>query len=110
MLHNFWNDECGFVISAELVLVVTVGVLAMIVGLSEVAVAVNNELNDISNAIGALNQSYMFTGFIANDTKFKSSYAGSHFNDSIDDCDTNTSCQLVCSVASIPATEKDPQN
>ena len=50
MLNQLWNDEAGFVISAELVLVLTIAVLAMIVGLSEVAVAVNTELNDISNA------------------------------------------------------------
>ena len=46
------------IISAELVLVLTIAVLAMVVGLSEVAVAVNNELNDISNAVGSLNQSF----------------------------------------------------
>ncbi len=105
MMKNFLNDEAGFVISAELVLVVTIGVLAMIVGLSEVAVAVNTELNDISNAIGALNQSYAFTGFLASDTKAKSQYAGTTWTDSVDDCDTNTSCQLVCSIASNPASE-----
>ena len=38
------NDEAGVIISAELVLVLTIGVLAMIVGLSEVAVAINTEL------------------------------------------------------------------
>lgn len=41
----------------------TVVVLAMIVGLSEVAISVNTELNDVSNTIGALNQSYAYTGF-----------------------------------------------
>ena len=38
------HDEAGFIVSAELVLVATVGVLAMVVGLSEVALNVNNEL------------------------------------------------------------------
>jgi hypothetical protein len=38
------NDEAGFIISAELVLVSTIAVLAMVVGLSEVALNVNNEL------------------------------------------------------------------
>ena len=100
MLRNFWNDEHGFVISAELVLVLTIGVLAMIVGLSEVAVAVNTELNDISNAIGSLNQTYGYTGFTAGTAadKVKSVVAGSRFTDSADDCDLNTSCDLVCGV------------
>ncbi len=98
MLRNLWNDECGAIISAELVLVLTIVVLAMIVGLSELAVAVNTELNDISNAIGHLNQSYSFTGFAAlKDTggAQKSAYSGSIFTDTADDCDDNTSCQLV---------------
>ncbi|QDV19347.1 hypothetical protein Pan153_40120 [Gimesia panareensis] len=96
-MKALWNDEHGFVISAELVLVMTIAVLAMIVGLSEVAVAVNTELNDVSNAIGALNQSYAYTGFIGNGGKTKSTYAGSRFIDSTDDCDLNTTCDLVSS-------------
>ena len=103
MLKKLWNDEAGLIISAELALVLTIGVLAMVVGLSEVAVAVNTELNDISNAIGALNQSYAYTGFIAKDNyKTKSFVAGSSFSDGIDDCDTNQSCDLVggtCGIA-----------
>jgi len=95
------QDEAGVVISAELVLVLTVAVLAMVVGLSEVAVAVNNELNDISNAFGALDQSYAFTGFKATDGwKAKSAVAGTSFRDRTDDCDTNASCDLVCGLCS----------
>ncbi len=101
MLKQFWNDESGVIISAELVLVLTVAVLAMIVGLSEVAVAVNTELNDISNAIGALDQSYAFTHFGSTKagggvSNIKNSYGGSRFTDGGDDCDTNTTCELVC--------------
>ena len=96
MLKNLWNDESGVIISAELVLVMTIAVLAMVVGLGEVAVAVNTELNDVSNAFGSLNQSFCVTGFqsICNG-KHKSSYGGSSFNDTVDDCDTNTTCDLV---------------
>ena len=102
ILNALINDEAGFVISAELVLVLTIAVLAMVVGLSEVAVAVNTELNDISNAIGSLNQSYAYTGFHSrSDHKFKSEFAGSSYTDRIDDCDCNTSCDLVCGFASM---------
>ncbi len=97
-MKNLWNDECGVIISAELALVLTIAVLAMVVGLSEVAVAVNTELNDISNAIGALNQSYFYTGFTANGTKPKSGTSGSRFDDTHDDCDTNTTCDLISAV------------
>lgn len=102
MLMKLWNDEAGLIVSAELALVLTIGVLAMVVGLSEVAVAVNTELNDISNAIGALNQSYSYTGFVAKDGyKGKSFVAGSSFSDGTDDCDRNTSCDLVGGTASV---------
>lgn len=104
MCKSFWMDESGFVISAELVLVLTIGVLSMIVGLHEVSVAVNTELNDLSNAFGALNQSFAYCGFIGNGGKLKSFVFGSRFNDIIDDCDTNTSCDLVCAPTTI-ATE-----
>lgn len=102
MLKNLWNDECGAVISAELVLVLTILVIGVIVGLSEVAVAVNTELNDVSNAIGALQQSYFYTGFRANDTKNKSFVSGSRFDDFHDDCDLNNTCDLVCGAPGSP--------
>jgi len=110
MLKAFLNDEAGAIISIELVLVVTIAVLALIVGLSEVAVAVNTELNDISNAVGALNQDYSFTGFKAGvgvaGAKAKSQYFGTTYNDTADDCDVNDSCEIVCSTASNPATNE----
>jgi hypothetical protein len=100
MLKKLWNDEAGVIISAELVLVLTVAVLATVVGLSEVAVAVNTELNDISNAFGSINQSFHYTGFQASSHgKQKSSVAGGCFVDAVDDCDTNTTCDLVSGAA-----------
>jgi Flp pilus assembly pilin Flp len=96
MLRKLLNDEAGAVISAELVLVLTILVLGVIVGLSEVAAAVNTELNDLSNAIGAMDQSYAFTGFKASADKDKSSVNGSRWSDKHDDCDGNDSCDLVC--------------
>lgn len=99
MLRALFADESGAVISAELVLVLTILVIGVIVGLSEVAVAVNTELNDISNAIGALTQSYYFTGFVGNGSvvgnKQKSAVTGSRFDDAHDDCDQNGTCDLV---------------
>lgn len=103
MVKNFLNDESGAVVSIELILIITIAVLALIVGWSEVAVAVNTELNDISNAVGALNQTYIFTGFqgtaAGGGAKIKSVFFGSTFVDQIDDCDTNLSCDIVGGVA-----------
>jgi hypothetical protein len=94
-------DQNGAIVSIEMILIITIAVLALIVGWSEVAVAVNTELNDISNAVGALNQSFMFVGFSAcSPHKLKSAFGGSSFHDNVDDCDTNGSTDLVCSVHS----------
>jgi hypothetical protein len=97
MLHKLYCDDGGAVISAELVLVLSIVVLGVIVGLSEVAIAVNTELNDISNALGALDQSYFVSGFKkTSDGKNSAFYAGSRWTDAHDDCDKNQSCDLVC--------------
>lgn len=77
------NDEAGFIVSAELVLVATIAILAMIVGLSEVATNINHELEDIGSAFGNLNQSYQVQG-----TKgHKGCASGSSFYDVPDFCD-----------------------
>ena len=98
MLKAFLNDECGAIVSIEMILIITIAVLALIVGWSEVAVAVNTELNDISNAVGALNQDYSFTGFThsSNNNKPIANYLGTAYNDKADDCDVDLSCDLVC--------------
>lgn len=97
MLRSIWNDENGAVISTELVLVLSILVLGVIVGLSEIAVAVNTELNDISNAIGALDQSFFFTGYPKDPgAKGTAAFGGSKWTDAHDDCDKNLTCDLVC--------------
>lgn len=90
-------DENGFIVSAELVLVATLLVIGMVVGLSEIQYAVVEELNDVADAIGSLNQSYYFSGFSACKPGgyLKSSMAGSAFYDSVDTCDNNQ-CQISC--------------
>ena len=80
-VNQFWNDEQGFIISAELVIILTVAVLAMIVGLSYVQSAVVSEFHDVAGAISSLNQSYAYTGFYSRSYwgKWKSYYAGSSY-------------------------------
>ncbi|WP_437204835.1 hypothetical protein [Planctomicrobium sp. SH664] len=99
-LNALWNDEAGFVVSAELVLVATIVVIGMIVGLSEVQHAVVAELNDVADAIGAVNQSYFFSGFraVKKGGHAKSMTVGSAFTDVQDDCDNNQ-CDISCDPA-----------
>ncbi len=58
LTRMLWNDEAGFVMSGELVLIGTVLTLAMIVGLAELAGAVNNEMSDMAGAVDGMNQGY----------------------------------------------------
>lgn len=86
LIHRFYNDEAGFVVSAELVLVSTITVLALVVGLSEVAFGINGELEDVGAAFGSLNQSFCVSGFKTCGCK-NNHVAGSSFNDRSDLCD-----------------------
>ena len=91
MTRKLHNDEAGFIVSAELVLVMTIGVLAMVVGLTAVRDSVTHEMNDISHAIGAASQSYNVVGLskCRGDYKNHSSINGFGFNDNADECDCN---------------------
>ena len=97
MVRQLLNDEAGFIISAELVLVATLLVIGLIVGLSEVQHAVVSELNDVADAIGELNQSYSFRGFHKRDFNgaIHAVTYGSNFEDQRDDCDNNQ-CDIAC--------------
>lgn len=61
-VQKLWNDEHGAVMSAELVLIGTLGVVGATVGLKAVSNSVNEELKDFSRAIRSLDQSYEFAG------------------------------------------------
>ena len=96
MLMQFVKDEAGFIVSSELALVATLLVVGMIVGLSEVQHSVVNELNDVGEAIGKLNQSYRFSGFSKNDGMVTHAFTrGSFFVDTAEACDCNQ-CQIDC--------------
>ncbi len=83
VLKALWNDNAGFVISTELILVSTIAVLGLMVGLTEVASGVNQELEDVASAVGSMNQSYVFAGF----SGCKATTVGSCFTDIVDQCD-----------------------
>lgn len=84
------NDNNGFVVSAELVLIGTITVLGMIVGLTELSYGVNEELEDMGSAFGAMNQTYHFTLGSGQ----KGEVVGSTYLDFADECDN--SCDITC--------------
>lgn len=100
MLTQLLHDESGFIVSAELVLIATILVIGLVVGLSEVQHAVVQELNDVGDAIGSLNQSYCFSGFskksmFGGGQGVKAYTRGSIFQDAVDECDNNQ-CDIDC--------------
>ena len=90
VLIRFMNEEAGFIVSAELVLISTIAVLSMIVGLSEVAHGINQELEDVGSAFGRINQSYCVAGAYGH----KGRTDGSYFRDQADYCDGEN--DIVC--------------
>ena len=82
-VRKLWKHEDGAIISAELVLVMTIVVLSMLVGLNKIAISVNSELNDVANAFGAINQSYGWCGIAS----CCAGVPGSAFADGPDKCD-----------------------
>ncbi|QDT12338.1 hypothetical protein [Planctomycetes bacterium K23_9] len=81
---NLWNDEAGFVVSVELVLVSTIAVLGLMTGLTAVRDGVVCELSDTAGAVQDLNQSYSYNGVVGH----SGATAGSDFNDALDFCDS----------------------
>ena len=57
LLNNLWSDERGFVVSSELAMVSTLGVLGLTTGLAQVAGDVDAELKDVGGAVASLDQS-----------------------------------------------------
>ena len=111
MLKSLWNDEAGVILSAEIVLVGTILVVGMIVGLVELQCSVVDELNDLGEAIGSINQSYEYTSVKsvksngAGKGQVKARTFGSRFADRADSCDGNE-CAIVCIEGGAPEAPK----
>lgn len=87
-LHPLIADERGFIVSAELAVLMTVGTIGMVAGVSAVTGALVEEFADLANATQSLNQSFSTTSFNAigvgrggSGTKLKAQTTGSTFID-----------------------------
>ena len=76
------KKQGGFVLTAELVLLVTILVFGAIVGMVSMRDALNAEMEDVAEAVGSLDQGYHFNG-ITND-QLTGTIAGSSFEDAVD--------------------------
>ncbi|NQV27996.1 MAG: hypothetical protein HQ518_26905 [Rhodopirellula sp.] len=89
MLHTLILDESGFVISAELTVIFTLVFCAAVVGFAVIRDSLAHEMHDVSEAIGAVSQSYNITGLrkARNDGNYHARCSGFGFNDRADNCD-----------------------
>ena len=74
-LSELWTDERGFVLSAEAVVIGTVGVIGATVGLTMAANSIHEELKECAFAFRSLDQSYSYQGFSSS----RAATAGSKF-------------------------------
>lgn len=86
LVKRLWQDQTGFIVSAELVLISTVVVIGMLVGLVTIRDQVVQELGDLADALSEVDQSYSYSGI----TGHASSTAGTIFNDTHDYCEQDT--------------------
>lgn len=105
-LARLWNEQDGFIVSAELVLIATLLVIGLVAGLASVRDSVVTELADVAQAIANLNQSFSFGGTIGH-CGFT---GGSSFFDLPDFCDLvdpaapaqHSKCVFVCLTLEAP--------
>ena len=81
---KLWNDDAGFIVSIELVLIATIAVIGLIAGLTAVRDGVVSELSDVAGSVQDLTQSYSYNGVVGH----AASTAGSDFLDALDFCDS----------------------
>ena len=84
MLKRLWVDEGGALLSAELVLLMTICVIGLIVGMVALRDMVVTELADVGASIGSLNQTYAFAGTSGSALDGTTFTAGSTWEDSTD--------------------------
>jgi hypothetical protein len=79
------KKETGFIVTLELVFIATILVIGLVVGWVIVRDALTAELDDVAEAVGALDQSYQYTGIIAlGDGTTLAIVSGSGFTDADD--------------------------
>jgi len=96
--QQFLRDESGLVITAELIMILTIAVISLTAGWGAVASMLAEELEDVANSVGSLDQSYNYRGLSA---PGHASCSGSGFNDSANLVNISTSSNCNASVAGL---------
>jgi hypothetical protein len=82
-ISRLLEDESGFVVSSELVVVGTILVIGMTVGVTTIRDQVSQELADVAGSASDVTQSYYYGGISGH----HGGTAGSDFRDKQDFCD-----------------------
>ena len=64
-LRKLLRDETGLIITAELIMIITIAVIALSAGWGAVATMMAEELEDVGNMVGALDQTWAVGGLRA---------------------------------------------
>ncbi len=86
--QRFLRDESGLVVTAELIMIITIAVISLTAGWGAVSAMLAEELEDVANSVGSLDQSYNYRGISA---PGHASCSGSGFNDSRNSVNVSTS-------------------
>jgi len=62
MLQQLWNDDAGYIVTTEMLLIFVILVLGLIAGLANLRMAIVNELTESGLALLNLNQGYTIAG------------------------------------------------
>lgn len=61
LITALYREEAGFLVSGELALISTIGVLGMAAGLAELSSSVDAEMQDVGQAVRQLDQSFTYS-------------------------------------------------
>ena len=95
---RFLRDESGLVITAELIMIITIAVISLTAGWGAVSQMLASELADVANAVGSLDQSYSYNGISA---PGHATCSGGGFNDSANLVTVSTNSNFNASVAGL---------
>jgi len=106
MIKRLWSEETGAIVSAEIMLIMSILVLGVVVGLKSVRDSVVTELADVAQALANVDQSIYYSGTQGH----HANTGGAFFNDLPDFCDTadpvaegqQSKCVVICQSALHP--------
>lgn len=95
---RFLRDESGLVITAELIMIITIAVISLAAGWGAVSQMLASELADVANSVGSLDQSFNYRGITA---VGHASCSGGGFNDAANSVTVSTDSSFDASVAGL---------